>query len=206
MVNIIEKYKSFRAEKLNNLKNLFEELGKGQKPHTLFISCSDSRVIPELITNSNPGELFVIRNVANIVPKYDNSDISATVSSAIEYAVNVLEVQNIVVCGHHNCGGCAALHLEEEKLNDKPNLKKWVSLSKDVGQKAREIVKDDPHKLAITTEQLNIVKQLENLMTYPFIKEKVQNGKLKIYGWYYVISTGEILNYNYEKQVFEQIT
>lgn len=205
MPDIIEKYKKFYKEDFANYKDLFKSLGSGQKPHTLFISCSDSRVVPELITKSLPGELFVVRTVANIVPPYDNSDISSTVSSAIEYAVMALEVENIVVCGHYNCGGCAALHLEDSKLDDKPSLKRWIKLSKDVAKKALEVVGSDVSNLSTVTERLNVVKQIDNLLTYPFVKDRFEKGKIKIYGWYYVIPTGELYNYNFDTKTFEKV-
>lgn len=205
MPDIIEKYKAFYKEDFGNYKDLFERLGSGQKPHTLFISCSDSRVVPELITKSLPGELFVVRTVANIVPPYDNSDISSTVSSAIEYAVMALEVENIVICGHYNCGGCAALHLEESKLDDKPSLKKWIRISKDVARKAVETVGSDTSMLYTVTERLNVVKQIENILTYPFVKERFENKKIKIYGWHYIIPTGELYNYNFDTKTFEKV-
>ncbi|MGC8964532.1 MAG: carbonic anhydrase [Brevinematia bacterium] len=168
------------------------------------MTCSDSRVIAELITNSLPGELFVVKNIANIVPPYENSDISSSVAGAIEYAVLVLNVQNIVVCGHSNCGGCNALYLEEEKLKDKPNVKKWISISKEIPEKVKQLINEkDLEKRSEITEKLNVVKQLENLLTYPFVKEKVKNGEVKIYGWYFVIKTGDLYNYNFKTGEFE---
>ena len=98
----------FRREDFESHRQLFKELGRKQQPHTLFIGCSDSRVVPELITRTRPGELFMIRNVANIVPPYRKTEDFAGTTSAIEYAVHVLDVEAIVVCGHSNCGGCAA--------------------------------------------------------------------------------------------------
>lgn len=203
---LIEKYLRFKKEVFPKYKDTFKTLGEGQKPHTLFITCSDSRVVPELITNSLPGELFVVKNIANIVPPYGNSDLSSSVAGAIEYAVLTLNVKNIVICGHSNCGGCKALYFDDEKLKDKPNVKKWISISKDIPQKVKEIIKEEnSEKRSELTEKMNIIKQLENLLTYPFIKEKFEKGEIKLYGWYFVIKTAEVYDYNFQTQEFELI-
>lgn len=204
-MDIKEKYLKFFEEDFEKYRELFESLKNNQKPHTLFIGCSDSRVIPELITKALPGEIFVVRNIANMVPPYNKTELSVSVSAAIEYAVLVLNVKNIVVCGHFNCGGCAAMHLEDDKFSDKPNVAKWISISKDIAIEAQKLSQDDILKRNELTEQLNIIKQLENLMTYPFIKERVEKEELNIYGWYFIIPTGEVYNYNLNTKKFELI-
>lgn len=204
-MDIKEKYLKFFEEDFEKYRELFESLKNNQKPHTLFIGCSDSRVIPELITKALPGEIFVVRNIANMVPPYNKTELSVSVSEAIEYAVLVLNVKNIVVCGHSNCGGCAAMHLEDDKFSDKPNMAKWISISKDIAIEAQKLSQDDILKRNELTEQLNIIKQLENLMTYPFIKERVEKEELNIYGWYFIIPTGEVYNYNLNTKKFELI-
>ncbi len=203
-MDILKKYLEFRA-KYDKYKKIFEELAEIQKPHTLFISCSDSRVIPELITNSLPGEIFVIRNVANTIPPYKRGDISNSVASGIEFAVLTLNVKNIVVCGHSNCGGCKALFLEEEFFNTKPHLKNWIEINSIVRDKALELTKNDPSKLYETSEKINVVEQINNLMTYPFVRKRVEKGETRVYGWYFLIKTGEIYNYNFDTKKFEVI-
>ncbi len=197
---------AFKKEDFEAHRELFKEIGRGQKPHTLFIGCSDSRVVPNLITKALPGELFVVRNIANLVPPYrDRADYFAT-SSAIEYAVLVLEVDNILVCGHSNCGGCNALYYPKEKLNKTPAVKKWLELAKDVKEEVEMLGFDkDPAEREWITEQINVVKQLENLKTYPFVKERIDSGKLHLIGWHYIIETGEVFNYNEETSSFELI-
>lgn len=196
----------FRERSFANNKELFEKLGQQQKPHTLFIGCSDSRVVPELITKAMPGELFVVRNIANIVPRYRVSKEYVATTAAIEYAIVALDVENIVVCGHSNCGGCNALFSSNEQMRNLPNVKHWLEQSADVKQTVIENYPDATEgEREWITEQVNIVAQLDNLMTYPLIKERFDDGKLKLYGWYYVIDRGEVYNFNTETREFELI-
>ncbi len=197
----------YNTEYKNN-KKLFETLAEKQLPHTLFIGCSDSRVVPNLITKTLPGELFVIRNIANVVPPYTDAPEYVCTTSAIEYAVNILNVENIVVCGHSNCGGCKALYMDEE-LQSIPHTKKWLQLAQEAKKAALNMLsqnKDYPDKeLATLTEKENIKLQLKNLLAYPFIKSKLEKKAINIYGWYYIIKTGEVYNYSFEKNDFEKI-
>jgi len=196
----------FRETSYEKNKELFEQLGQGQSPHTLFIGCSDSRVVPGLITKTMPGELFVVRNIANVVPKYRVSKEYVSTTSAIEYAVNALEVENIVVCGHSNCGGCNALYADPEKLETLPNVAHWLEQIQDVKHEVEfKHPNVDPVKREWITEQVNIVRQMANLLSYPFIKEKYEAGKINIFGWYYIIGKGEVYNFNKETSEFELI-
>lgn len=177
-----------------------------QAPHTLFIGCSDSRVVPNLITNTLPGELFVIRNIANIVPRYrETADYVAT-TSAIEYALNVLQVENIVVCGHSNCGGCYALW-NDDMLKKSPHTAKWLQLAQPVKDKiTREFGPSITEaKREWITEQYNIIEQIKHLRSYPDVEKKYEEGTLNIYGWYYIIETGEVFNYNIDNGEFELV-
>ena len=195
---------NFKKEDFEAHRELFKELKEGQKPHTFYIGCSDSRIVPNLITKTMPGEVFVVRNIANIVPPYDiNDGTLKCTASALEYAVKYLEVENILVCGHSNCGGLKALFYPPEKLEALPNVKKWLEIIDDVKKIVENI--HDPKLREWEIEQLNVIKQLDNLMTYPFVKEKVEEGKLNLIGWYYIIETGEVYNYNSEKNEFELI-
>ncbi len=201
----------FKQEDFESHRNLFSELGRSQKPHTLFVGCSDSRVVPNMITKTGPGELFMIRNIANIVPPYRVSTEYAATTSAIEYAVQVLNVESIVVCGHSNCGGCAALHTPAEQLAHIPNVAKWLEISKSVKAEVDLLApigspKGTPEEREWLTEQVNIVAQLRHLVTYPYVRERFEKGTLKLYGWYYLIETGEIYNYNTETNSFEPLS
>lgn len=192
----------FKKEDYINHKDLFKKLANEQKPHTLFITCSDSRIDPGLITKTLPGELFTIRNIANIVPPYRNTSDYVSTTSAVEYAVEVLNVGNIIICGHSNCGGCAASLNMMDTINKLPHTNKWLELLEDI--KEEIVLKyEDEEVRQWMLEQANVVEQMNNLMSYPYIKELVEDNKLKIMGWYYVIETGEIYEFNKEKKQFE---
>ena len=194
--------KLFRLYFTKNKEALLKLVISGQSPKALFIGCSDSRVIPDLIVQSNPGDLFVIRNVGNFVPPYKpDSDFHAT-ASGIEYAVSVLKVQEIIICGHTHCGACNHLY---EEIED-PSLihtKKWLELGESAKTSAilslgANAPKEDLLRL---TEKLSVIKQIENLLTYPVVKKRFEDGELSIHGWYYDIETGNIEYYdpqNYE--------
>lgn len=206
---LFEGVKQFKEQNYSSIKELFQDLEREQNPHTLFIGCSDSRVVPNLITHTLPGELFIIRNVANLVPYYyPDSENYLAAASAIEYAVNVLEVENIIVCGHSNCGGCRAIYYSDEKLKDLPNVKKWMELAAPVKAQVREKIlkaRSAACKRDEFTAQLNVVEQMKHLLTFPYIKERYDAGKLNILGWYYVIETGEVYNYSTRTEEFEKI-
>jgi carbonic anhydrase len=197
----------FRENDYESHKDIFKKLARGQEPHTLFIGCSDSRVVPTLITKSFPGELFMIRNIANVVPPYDKKDQWVSTTAAIEYAVKVLKVENIVICGHSNCGGCAAMYSKDEKLKELDFYRPWQSVSEEVNKQVNEVItSDSPEEREWLTEQVNVLVQKNNLLTYPYIKEAVENNKLKLFGWHYLIETGEIFNFNDENKEFELIS
>ncbi|SDI04593.1 carbonic anhydrase [Desulfosporosinus hippei] len=206
MQRLLDGLIKFRQKDYEEHKALFSKLKRVQEPHTLFIACSDSRVMPEMITKSLPGELFVVRNIANIVPPYKDThqDYVAT-TSAIEYAVKSLKVENIVVCGHSNCGGCASIYLPDEILSKLPDTKKWLELAHNVKRRVMGHLKDesDIYQREWLTEQINILEQIKHLLTYPYIKEKYLNKELNIYGFYYMIETGEVFIFNYETGEFE---
>jgi carbonic anhydrase len=207
MEYLFDGVKEFNSKDFHEHKDLFEKIGKSQAPHTLFIGCSDSRIVPNLITNTLPGELFVIRNIANIVPLYRETSEFLSTTSAIEYAVKMLNVENIIICGHSNCGGCNALYFSEDILKKIPHTRKWLELAKPVKQKIeKEIdIQKDLAKREWMTEQLNIIEQMNHLLTYPFIKEKYLKKEINVLGWYYIIETGEIFNYIINEKRFLKI-
>lgn len=194
----------FQQDEFEKHRELFKDLGKKQEPHTLFVGCSDSRVVPNMITKTAPGELFTIRNIANIVPPYRKTEEYVATTAAIEYAISMLGVETIVVCGHSNCGGCNALFYDDNQMNKIPHVKKWLELASDIKEKVEKAVPaNDFQAREWMAEQLNVVLQLEHLLSYPGVKEGLAAGTLSILGWHYIIETGEIYNYNFDKRKFE---
>ncbi|RQO53714.1 carbonic anhydrase [Paucibacter sp. KBW04] len=163
-------------------KDLVEQ---GQRPSTLFIGCSDSRLVPYLLTGSGPGDLFLVRNVGAFVPPYDGSQGHHGTAAAIEYAVLTLKIEHIIVCGHSHCGGIRALY--EEQPEDAPNLRAWLEL----GREAALPVQLSSEALR-RTEERSVVLQLERLMDYPMVRARVERGEISLHGWHYVIEAGEV--------------
>ncbi len=204
--SIIHGNKNFVKHKFKKYEKKYADLVKeGQKPNVLFIGCCDSRVVPNLITDSEPGELFVVQNIGNFVPPYTEKITQNSTAAAVEYGVFVLNVSDIVVCGHSHCGAIAGLY-SGNKI-DTPELihvKEWLK----VGNEAKNYVDlNGDGQLSMEarlemTEKMSIIFQLENLLTYPTIKEKVDSGELNLRGWYYKIETGEIFYYNEEEEDF----
>ena len=190
-------------------KEFLELVKNGQHPKALYIGCSDSRVLPNLITKSSPGDLFVVRNVGNFVAPYKPDESFHSTASAIEYAVSVLKVENIIVCGHTHCGAIASVH-SKAGLDD-PELvhtKKWLTLG--VAPKNQAVLAlgadADKEELLRLTEKLSVITQIENLLTYPSVKKRVDNGSIVIYGWVYDIESGNIDYFDPESSQFVPIS
>lgn len=196
----------FKEEDFIEHKDLYESLHKAQNPETLFVGCADSRVVPSKITNTMPGELFVVRNVGNIIPPYTSQNHSyLSTTSAIEYAVVMLNVKNIVICGHSNCGACQALYAKNLD-KDTQHFQKWIELLHPVKAQVDKLNPTSKAKRIWLTEQINVEVQINNLLTYPFIAQRWEEKKLNIFGWYYIIQTGEIMNYDLYTKEFRVIT
>lgn len=164
----------------------FQDLvAQGQHPKTLFIGCSDSRVVPYLLTGAGPGELFIVRNVGAFVPPYDGSHGLHGTMAAIEFAVLSLHVERIIVCGHSHCGAIRAAY--EGVPEEAVALQAWLKLASE----ALLPVQASPEALR-RTEQRVVVLQLERLMAYPMVRREVEKGTLTLHGWHYVIEDGEI--------------
>ncbi len=164
----------------------FQDLvAQGQHPKTLFIGCSDSRVVPYLLTGAGPGELFIVRNVGAFIPPYDGSHGLHGTTAAIEFAVLSLHVERIIVCGHSHCGAIRAAY--EGVPEEAVALQAWLKLATE----ALLPVRSSPEALR-RTEQRVVVLQLERLMAYPMVRREVEKGALTLHGWHYVIEDGEI--------------
>ena len=206
--DLIKGNKKFREVRFSKYETDLKQLSKeGQNPDILFIGCSDSRVTPELVLDTRPGDMFTLRNVGNFVPPYNPDDDYHGSSAAIEYAVSVLGVKHIIVCGHSHCGACKSLYHDIGNSPDLIHVKKWLEL----GKRAKEYTllaiqdKSDKEKLYRATERISIVHQMENLLTFPEVERKVKSGELQIHGWYYRIEDGTIEYYDGEECSFEAL-
>ncbi|WP_114968602.1 carbonic anhydrase [Rhodoferax ferrireducens] len=183
---LLARLRRFHDHTFPGVQEQFQNLVKeGQHPTILFIGCSDSRLVPYLLTGTGPGELFIVRNVGAFVPPYDGSAGYHGTSAAIEFAVLNLKVSRIVVCGHSHCGGIRALYEEVDPRAQ--NLTAWLEL----GREAALPVQVTPEALR-RTEQRAVVLQLERLMGYPMVREQVEAKQLALHGWHYVIEEGEV--------------
>ena len=183
---LLNRLQRFHDHTFSDFQSRFESLVKdGQHPTILFIGCSDSRLVPYLLTGTGPGELFIVRNVGAFVPPYDGSTGYHGTSAAIEFAVLSLNVARIIVCGHSHCGGIRALY--DGVPEQAKNLQAWLEL----GREAMLPVQVTPEALR-RTEQRAIVLQLERLMEYPMVRERVEAKQISLHGWHYVIEDGEV--------------
>jgi carbonic anhydrase len=194
MINLVDGFLKFKKEVFPAKRMLYRELASDQKPHALFITCGDSRVVPNLILQSEPGELFLCRTVGNQVPPH-GSPAEGGVASSIEYAVQVLGVKQIIVCGHSDCGAMKAV-LHPEKAAALPATTAWLRTA----AAARSAVIEnypsvnDEVLLHLLTEE-NIVAQLEHVKTHPVVAARLARGDLELHGWLYHIHSGEITAY-----------
>ena len=190
---LLEGAETFRKEVFAGNRGLFEELARGQAPHTLFIACADSRVSPDLITQSRPGELFVLRNIGNIVPGY--GEMLGGVSAVVEYAVSALGVTDIVVCGHTDCGAMKALDDPQASgLDAMPTVQSWLRNAAAAYTVTRTLAAlgGDVDRMRLLVEQ-NVLLQLAHLRTHPAVAAGVAEGRLLLHGWIYDIERGEIM-------------
>ncbi|MFN7140585.1 MAG: carbonic anhydrase [Limisphaerales bacterium] len=207
MQKLIHGVHKFRSREFGRYRTLFRKLSaEGQKPHTLFITCSDSRVLAELITQSKPGDLFVVKNVGNIVPPSHVSGSTNSTAAAIEFAVQSLGVADIVICGHSQCGAMAALL--EKRLDPQlhRHLTEWLELATPVREVLDRGYSDLSQQERISAAaQENVLFALDNLLTYPCIKERLEAGCLRLHGWFFEICTAELFAYDPDTKQFAPI-
>jgi len=198
----------FRETMLPQYARRFRELASAQAPDALFITCSDSRVVPDLLASTHPGDLFTMRNVGNLVPPATAEGISTgdlSEASAIEYAVLALKVANIVVCGHSECGAMKAMLARNPRLKA-PNLDKWLAHANTAAFRLEHEGPLDPRmKPHDQLSQLNVLVQLEHLMTYPIVRAQAAAGALVLSGWWFDIASGNMYAYQRESRSFELI-
>ena len=193
-------YKKFRKDVYPGLEAKYRALAKHQRPHTLFVTCADSRVVPSAMTQTQPGELFQCRVVGNLVPAHGNP--AGGVTSAIEYAVMVLEVKHIIICGHSDCGAMRAFS-HPEKLVELKAVQSWIEHAASaiaVAKAEHSHLHGDEFLAALTKE--NVISQLQHLRTHPCVATRLRKGDLQLHGWYYDIGQGTIEEYDLNSDSF----
>ena len=184
---LVEGLRQFRREYFPKFREHYQRLvSEGQKPSTLFLGCADSRVVPDLLTNALPGDLFVVRNVGNLVPPFEPDAGFHGTSAGIEFATLILKVKDIVVCGHSHCGAIRALFAPLP--DDTPHIKQWLELARPA---LVDLEMTEPNLRR--AEMRSVVLQLERLLTFPMVRERVERGDLCLHAWYYVIEEGQVL-------------
>ena len=185
-------------------ESVFERLRQGQSPRALVISCCDSRADPGMLLGAGPGEIFVVRNVANLVPPYRNGAEMPGIRADIEFAVKGLNVERIIVLGHSGCGGIGALMEGEDGRFE--FIGAWVSIAREAWARVQREMACEPNAVQRRAcEQGAIALSLENLMTFPWIRERVEAGRLTLHGWYFDIDAGELLGYEAETGGFAKL-
>ncbi|MBY0381070.1 MAG: carbonic anhydrase [Xanthobacteraceae bacterium] len=190
---LLSGYLAFRQQRLPTEQTRYRELSeRGQSPETMVIGCCDSRVSPEVIFDAGPGELFVVRNVANLVPPYAPDGAAHGVSAALEFAVQVLRVKNIVVLGHAQCGGIKALVQDTEPLSPGDFIGKWMSILEATRDETVRKPGEGEHDFITRLEKRAVLQSLDNLMTFPCVKILAERGKLQLHGAYFGVSHGSL--------------
>lgn len=195
MKRLIEGLHEFQTNYFSTHRDLFELLSQGQHPRILFITCSDSRIDPNLITQTEPGEMFIIRNAGNIIPPYGATN--GGEGAAVEYAIHALGIQEIIVCGHSHCGAMKGL-LQLSKLEEEmPVVYEWLKHAEATRRTMKEHYQGyEGENLMNAAVKENILTQLENLRTYPVIYSRLKSGLMKFHGWFYEIESGQVLEYD----------
>lgn len=203
MQRLIEGYARFRAKVYPQHSKLFEKLAKGQQPQALFICCSDSRVMPEMVMQLDPGDLFPIRNAGNLVPPA--TETGSGVAATVEYAIRVLKIADVVVCGHTDCGAMKAI-LEGGQLESLPIVRQWLEHAGPSSKWLTETLKNatsmsSEERLQALTEA-NVIAQVQSLKTHPAVAEALKSSSVQVHGWMYDIGSGSIRRFDPELGAF----
>ncbi len=192
MKRLLQGIKDFRQHKLHEYREKFSKLAHFQSPDTLFVACCDSRVVPNTFASTDPGDLFVLRNIGNIIPPFGAKD-AISVAAAVEFSTLVLNISDIVVCGHSDCGAMRAF-TEHTIHNHDSAIQKWLSYAKPSYEKFLKLspAPAEPHNVL---SHINVIQQLEHLKTYPEIKSRLDAKKLAIHGWWFDLSTADVSQY-----------
>lgn len=195
MKKLLEGLRKFQTEYFSQHREFFAELAHGQSPRILFITCSDSRIDPNLITQAEVGELFVIRNAGNMIPPFGATN--GGEGAAVEYAIQALNIEEIIVCGHSHCGAMKGLLKINKLAEEMPLVYDWLKQAEATRRLIKENYNDlEGEELLELTIAENVLNQLENLHTYPVIRSRMHQGKLSLHAWIYRIESGEVLAYD----------
>jgi len=196
-----EGIRRFRTEVYPERKEAYAKAeAEPQKPHTLIVACADSRIDPGMITQSDPGDLFVTRNIGNLVPTY--GEMLGGVSAVLEYAVLALKVQHVVICGHTDCGAMKAL-MNPEQLERMPTVRRWLHNAEAALSVARELESSDDFLMSLTKQ--NVLMQMTHAKTHPSVAGALARGELVMSGWVYEIGSGNVLIYDQDREAFEPV-
>jgi carbonic anhydrase len=198
MIHLLPGLRKFTNEVFPTQQPMFERLSQGQHPHTLLITCSDSRIDPNLVTQTQPGELFIVRNAGNIVPPYGGT--GGGEEAAIEFAVDGLQVSNIVVCGHSHCGAMAAL-TNPEKIESLPSVSRWLTYAQATKRRLQEAGSNAAPPLSQVIEE-NVLVQADNLRTHPAVSAALRRERVRIFCWVYHFETGAVTVYDPRSNTF----
>ncbi len=201
---LIDGNKKFRTKYFGENRALFDELVlQGQRPKIMIIACSDSRVDPAMVFNCQPGQLFVVRNIANLIPPCENNDTYHGTSAALEFGITFLEVDHVIMFGHTQCGGIRALVESDQAVVDKNNhgfIAKWMEIARPAYDKVIATHSDaSVQDKATVCMQYALINSLNNLKSFPWIKDRVQSGKLSLHAWYFDLSIGGIHQYDQQQ-------
>ena len=191
--HLLDGYRTFTTQRLPTEQTRYRDLSeRGQSPAVMVIGCCDSRVSPEVIFDAGPGELFVVRNVANLVPVYAPDGGAHGVSAALEYAVNVLRVKHIVVLGHAQCGGIRAFIDNIDPLSPGDFIGRWMSMFIKPGEIVEQRGHESMQEFTVRIEKAAVFRSLENLMTFPFVRDRVEKGTMELHGAYFGVAEGSL--------------
>jgi carbonic anhydrase len=191
--HLIEGYRTFTSQRLPTEQTRYRELSeRGQSPAVMVIGCCDSRVSPEVIFDAGPGELFVVRNVANLVPVFQPDGGAHGVSAALEYAVQVLRVKHVVVLGHAQCGGIRAFIDDIDPLSPGDFIGRWMQMFIKPGEQVSQREHESRQDFTTRIEKAAVFRSLENLMTFPFVRTKVERGEMSLHGAYFGVAEGSL--------------
>ncbi|MBI5919445.1 MAG: carbonic anhydrase [Nitrosomonadales bacterium] len=204
---LIEGFRRFRARHFSENDAIYRHLvTDGQSPDVLIVACCDSRVDPAIVLDCAPGDLFVIRNVANLVPPAEDRAGHHGTTAALEYGVRILHVKHIIVLGHAQCGGIRTLLTTQGADNPNSFIDDWMRLAEPARQEVERTLPDAPPAIRMRAcEQHAVGVSLQNLMTFPWIRERVEDGSLTLHGWYFDIENGQLLGYNDTAHGFEKL-